>query len=261
MDRVAIVISTFNSGCYLKETIDSCKRQSYKNLEIIIIDDHSSDGTVDYLRTVDGVKVFFNEKNNGISKNLNFAVNQTDANYIIFLGHDDVLPSTHVEVMLKEIKQDPEIAFVHCNAIKIDSDGNILGFARNSGQQIERSKKPLYYLAIDNFIQSCGLLFDREKFVAMGGWDEKYKLYGEWLSYVKFSSKWKIKFCCKTHGYYRVHANSTMKKINDEQKKQIRKYKRFCRDLSYSYLNKCDKDLYLFFKRGMLIAKENINYQ
>lgn len=260
MDKVAIVILTFNSGDYLHETISSCKSQSHKNLEIIIVDDNSNDGTIEYLQSLDGITVIFNHENKGISKNLNSAINQTDAKYIIFLGHDDILPSRHVEVMLKEIKKDPEIAFVHCNALKIDGEGNILGLSRKNNEQIKKSLNPLYFLAIDNFIQSCGLLFDREKFIAMGCWDERYKLYGEWLSYIKFSAKWKIRFCTKSHGYYRVHSNSTMKKINKEQKKQIRDYKKTCRDLAYSYLNGSDKDLYLFYKRGMLIVKENISH-
>ena len=259
MKKVAIIISTYNSGNYLKETIRSCKNQSYKNKEIIVVDDASEDFTVDFLKALKNVKVFLNKRNKGISKNLNFALNKTDADYVIFLGHDDILPFTHVEKMVEEIESDPEIALVHSNALKIDSFGKLLNFSRNSFEQIKKSKKPMYYLSIDNFIQSCGLLLDRNKFLQIGGWDEKYKLYGEWLIYIKIAKQWKIHFCEKTYGYYRVHEKSTMKMINLEQRKEIREYKQFCREVAMSFLDKKERDMRLIFRRGLRVAKESFN--
>ena len=261
MEKIAIIILTFNSAKYLAETIECCKNQSYKNIEIIIVDDASTDGTQDFLNSLDDVSLFFNETNKGISKNLNFAVNQTDAEYIIFLGHDDSLPYTHVEKMLQEIKSDPQIALVHCNSLKIDADGRILALSKDNLEQCRRSNKSMYHLAIDNFIQSCGLIFDRKKYIQIGGWDESYKLYGEYLSYIKFAQRWKIHYCDKTHGYYRVHTGSMMHMINREQKNEIKAYKQLCRNLAMTFLEKNERDLSLILKRGYRFAKENFNYK
>jgi len=261
MEKVAIVILTYNSGEYLYETIASSRNQSYKNIEVIIVDDCSKDGTVEYLNSLNDVVVFFNKENKGIAKNLNFVMNQTDAEYMIFLGHDDILPYTHVEKMLREIKIDNEIALVHCNALKIDSNGSIISLSRNNFVQFKKSKKAMYYLALDNFIQSCGLMIDRSKFIEIGGWDENYKLFGEWLTYIKLAKHWKIHFSDKTHGYYRVHEKSTIRMIGREQKIEIREYKKVCRDLAKSFLDKKYYDLNLMLKRGYRFAKENLNYK
>jgi len=261
MEKVAIIIPTFNSCEYLHETLESCKNQSYRNIEIIVVDDCSTDGTVGFLKSINDIRVFFNKENKGISKNLNFAITQTDADYAIFMGHDDILPCTHVEKMLQEIKTDTEIGLVHCNALKIDTAGGILNLSRDNVEQINKSKKAMYYLALDNFIQSCGLMFDRRKFIEIGGFDENYKLYGEWLAYIKFAKDWKIEYCDKTHGYYRIHPGSTMRMINQKQRSQIREYKKICRDLAKSYLDKKDIDINFMLKRGYRFAKENFNYK
>lgn len=58
MEKIAIIIPTFNSAKYLAETIECCKNQSYKNIEIIIVDDASTDGTQDFLNSLDDVSLF-----------------------------------------------------------------------------------------------------------------------------------------------------------------------------------------------------------
>jgi len=261
MEKVAIIIPTYNSMGFLEKTIESCKNQSYRNVDIIIVDDCSEDNTRLYLRTLDGVKIYLNEENKGLAKNLNFAVGKSDADYFIFLGHDDILPYSHVETMVQEIKTDKGIGLVHCNAIKIDSAGAVLEFSRDNKVQSKKSERAMYFLAIDNFIQSCGMLVDRRKFLEIGGWDESFKLYGEWLCHVKLASKWKIRFCDKTHGYYRVHSGSTMRMINQKQENEIKLYKQMCRTLATSLLDKAEKDISLRVKQGYRFAKENFNYK
>jgi glycosyltransferase involved in cell wall biosynthesis len=254
---VSIIIPTYNSGIYLKQTIESCVNQTYKDFEIIVVDDCSTDGTIKYLRSLDNIKVFERDVNQGISRNVNFGVQNASGDYILLLGHDDVLPCKHIELMMKEFEQDT--GFVHCNALKIDADGKILTLARKPSEQIKKSKNALQYLSVDNFISSCGLIFKKDFFLLFGGWEEKYKLYGEWLSYIKFLQISEIKFCQTSHAYYRVHKKSTMRLINKDQKLAIIEYKNKCRGLAYDCLKNDEKNLLLKLKRGLRVAKENFN--
>ncbi|MBD3843344.1 MAG: glycosyltransferase [Campylobacterales bacterium] len=254
---VTILILTFNSGVYLEKTINSCLTQTYKNIEVIVVDDCSTDGTVQYLESLKGIRLIKREANQGISRNVNFGVQNSSGEYILILGHDDILPCTHIENMIKEFNDD--VGLVHCNAVRIDSGGKILKLERDPSAQLIKTENVMQQLAIDNFISSCGLIFKKEVFMSFGGWDESYKLYGEWLSYIKFSSVSKIKFCETSHAYYRVHNKSTMKMINNTQKIDIQNYKRMCRDLAYNKLSQSEKSLMLRIKRGIRIAKENFN--
>jgi glycosyltransferase involved in cell wall biosynthesis len=246
MEKVAIIILTFNSGKYLHETIKSCKNQTYKNIDIIIVDDCSTDGTIDYLKSLSDINVFYRSENLGISKNINFAVSKTNSRYLVFLGHDDLLAPTHVEKMVEHIETDSDdIALVHCNSIKIDAKGYELGYIFKNDNQIKKTNKPLFYLAINNFLFQGGGIYDRKKFLEVNGWDERFKLYGEWLVYIKIAQKWKISYNTTTHYYYRIHSGSTMKKIETEQKKEVKLYYDLCRNLAFSSLDKNERNLKL----------------
>ena len=128
--KVLIIIPTYNGEKYIKETIDSCLNQSYKNIEVIVIDDCSSDNTVEILRSYDDkIDLYVNRINQGIAKNLNKMLLGRTEDFYIFLGHDDILPKNHVKIMVSEF--DDNTLFVHCNNIVIDKDGKEIG--RNLG--------------------------------------------------------------------------------------------------------------------------------
>ena len=70
---------------FIYETIASCKNQTYPNIEIIVVDDCSSDGTtLEALKPFSGVRLFKNEENLGISKTINFGANQATGDFILF---------------------------------------------------------------------------------------------------------------------------------------------------------------------------------
>ena len=199
-DKVSIVIPTYNSMKYIDETIQSCVSQTHQNIEIIIIDDCSADGTRRYLQTLDNVVYIENKQNEGISKNVNKGVKISTGKYVIILGHDDILPNFHIEKMLDSF--DDDTGLVHCNSIKINPLGDIISLSRKTGVQVRKSKHALKELIKSNYIQSCGLMFRKETFLSFGGWDERYRLYGEWLSYVKFAACSKIEYNSKTFGFH-----------------------------------------------------------
>lgn len=254
---VSIIILTYNSGEWLKDTIGSCFNQTYRELEIVIVDDCSTDGTLDYLRSLKIIKLIERDSNQGIPKNVNCGVKNSQGEYILLLGHDDILPCKHIELMMQEFE--PNTGLVHCNSLKIDPNGNILNLARNPREQAKKNRKALQNLSVDNFISSCGLIFRKSIFLSFGGWDERYKLYGEWLSYIKFLQASEIKFCQASHAYYRLHNKSTMRMINNNQKADIREYKKTCRDLAYNFLLRDERSLKLKLIRGVRIAKESFN--
>ena len=92
---LSIIIPTYNTPIPLiKETIESVKKQFYKNFEVIVYDDASKDENFKkYLERINkgNIKVFLSKKNNGISKSSNMAVKKSKGEYLVFLDHDDTL--------------------------------------------------------------------------------------------------------------------------------------------------------------------------
>lgn len=239
---VSIAIATYNSEKYLAKTIQSCLDQTYiANMEIVVSDDNSSDSTIDIVKSFmvspNPVRLIQHDRNRGFSKNISGAIKAGKGNFVIVLGHDDMLPPQHVERMLKWFTGD-SIGLVHCAATQIDSEGNETPFpARKIETKIRQTKTPMKSLYVSNFIQSCGLMFRRSAFEAIGGWDESFVHGGEWDSYIRYAQKYNFAFATDTCGLYRVHATNITKKLDTEYQIEYQKYVQRCRDKAFALAN------------------------
>ncbi|CAI6150574.1 MAG: hypothetical protein SPLUMA2_SPLUMAMAG2_01781 [uncultured Sulfurimonas sp.] len=254
-NKVSIIIPTYNGEKYIKETIDSCVNQSHSNVEIVVIDDCSSDNTVSILKSYkDKICLYFNESNQGITKNVNKGVELCTGDYFILLGHDDVLLEKHIELMLSEFDED--IMSVYCNSVIIDANNNELSVLLNNDIQNKKIKNPLVHLAVNNFISSCGMIHKTEIFKKFGGWDEEYKNYGEWLFYIKMLRYGKIKYSLKTKSKYRRHDTNITNTFKDKNvKKYLNHYFKDCRVLAH---NEGDFSLFELFLIKVRLLKLTI---
>lgn len=234
INKVSILVATYNAERFIRETIDSCLKQSYKNVEIIVVDDCSSDGTVEILKSYgDKINLTINQTNQGIVKNFNNMTLGLKSDYFIFLGHDDILPKSHIEIMINEFSDDT--VSIYCNSVAINENNEEIKLLLNDDLQIKKIKKPLFHLAIDNFINSCGMIHRTEIFKKIGGWDEKYKNYGEWLFYIKVLRYGNIKYSTKSKSKYRRHDTNITNSFKDKNvKKGLKNYFNECRTLAHN---------------------------
>ncbi len=131
---VSIVIPVYNGEKYIKEAIDSALNQTYKETEILIVNDGSTDGTQEIIRIYEGGIIGFHfiehEKNYGIAAALNTGIENTKGQFIKWLSADDVLETNAVETMMKYALQDrynwhKSIYYSHYHII--DENGNFKG--------------------------------------------------------------------------------------------------------------------------------------
>lgn len=250
--KVSILIPTYNGEKYIKETIDSCLNQTYPNIEIIVIDDCSIDNTVNILKQYDKeIKLYLNEQNQGISKNVNKGVDLLTGEYFILLGHDDLLSKDHVKIMVNEF--DNNTVSVCCNSILINSLSEEFGLLLKDKVQIKKFYQPLFFLSMDNFINSCGMIHKTEIFRRIKGWDERFRNYGEWLYYIKSLKYGKISYTMKIKSKYRRHdtnITNTFKELN--VKKELEEYFLYSREFACksSKFNRIK-----FLKRKLMLLK------
>ncbi|MGS2721760.1 glycosyltransferase family A protein [Paraglaciecola aestuariivivens] len=113
-------------------------KQSYQYIEIFVIDDGLTDGTRELLLAFkDKVTLVFNEKNLGIVKNINQAVDKINSDYFIFLGHDDLLAKDHIKIMVDEFE--PDVVAVHCNSMQINERGEEIELYCDDKKQIAKT--------------------------------------------------------------------------------------------------------------------------
>jgi len=119
--KVTIIIPTYNQEKYLKEAIDSCLKQDYSNLEVIVGDDCSTDGTEnmmkEYLKKHKKITYVKNKKNLGAGINSQYLLdNYVKSKYAMILNHDDYLiKENYISKAVKFFKENPNLSFVWAN--------------------------------------------------------------------------------------------------------------------------------------------------
>ena len=130
-NTVDILLTTYNTNIkYLKLQLDSILNQTYKNFTLIISDDCSTKQEVkevlqEYAKKDDRIKLYFQPQNLGYTKNFEFVLAQSTADYIAFSDHDDIWYLNKIEESLKTLKE-KNVDLVYCDANQIDEKGNIL---------------------------------------------------------------------------------------------------------------------------------------
>lgn len=130
-DKVNILLTTYNTEIdFLKKQIDSILNQSYKNINLIISDDNSSNSELkqilkDYEKQDKRITLYLQENNLGYNKNFEFLLKKSEANYIAFSDHDDVWHENKIEKCLEKLIKE-NVDMVYCNSTQIDENGKIL---------------------------------------------------------------------------------------------------------------------------------------
>ena len=118
-DKISILIPSFNQQEHiLLECVNSCISQTYKNIEIIISDNFSSNNSVNEVKKIKDRRIRIVSPKKFLSMNENFAycASHAQSNFISFLSSDDVLLPTAIERLISSLKQNPEAAFAFGNA-------------------------------------------------------------------------------------------------------------------------------------------------
>lgn len=108
MINISIVMATYNGGRFLREQLDSLYRQSYKPDEVVVVDDCSTDNTIDILKEYHktyGLRYIQNEKNLGVNANFEKALKETKGAYIMFCDQDDFWLPNKIEKMYAKMKE------------------------------------------------------------------------------------------------------------------------------------------------------------
>ena len=118
LPRVSVLMTAYNREKYIAEAIESVLASTYTNYELIIMDDGSSDNTVNIARSFEikdrRVKVFKNETNLGQFPNRNMAATYAQGTYLKYVDSDDVIYPYTLEMMVNNMEQFPEAALGFC---------------------------------------------------------------------------------------------------------------------------------------------------
>ncbi|MGI6722761.1 MAG: glycosyltransferase family 2 protein [Arcobacteraceae bacterium] len=128
---VSVIIPVYNVEKFVQEAIESIQNQTYNNLEIIVIDDCSTDNTYNIVENLaqsdERIKLFKNEKNLKIVKTLNRALSLANGEYIARMDGDDISALDRIEQKVRFLEENKEFDLVGCSMKAIDIDGKQIG--------------------------------------------------------------------------------------------------------------------------------------
>ena len=245
---VSVGIITYNQKEYLKECIESILEQDYPNIEIVIGDDGSTDGTQEMLKAYDKkfpgrFKLILSKNNEGITKNQNKVVNLCKGKYIAWMGGDDLMLPGKIKKQVEYMDSNPNCVICYHNLEVFDSDtGRIIKNFNDKSNSYEGDirvsiKYGTFNGACSNMVRNLGVKFNESVPVA-SDW-----LY--WIDILSYGGT--INYVDKVLGKYRRHDNNVTKKTNSLTQNEtdhlntinilIMKYPKYIKEIKYRASN------------------------
>jgi len=232
-NKVSVIVFTYNSSSYLVQTLDSIKSQTYKNIELIISDDGSSDDTLAiskdwvskngerFCRT----KILSVSKNTGVSANCIRGTTEANGEWIKLLAGDDILEEKCIETFLEislAKKSAVLISNLQCFTSTAQYDYVNLDISENNFFSLSLDEKLEYYIMNPFFLNVPSIFFNRSILEIPNLFNPKYRLLEDQPMFYKIlQSKIDIHFADVKLVNYRIHDSSITGKINPAFQKAL----------------------------------------
>lgn len=189
---VSVIIPTFNRASVVLRAIDSVLKQTYKNFELIVVDDGSSDETEKILAPYVAEKrlQFFKQENKGVSAARNFGVKQSKGEWLSFLDSDDEWLKNKLEKQIELLKQKPDLRLVHGEEIWIRNGKRVnqKKIHQKFGGYIFEKCLPLC------LISPSAVMIEKKLYQEMGGFDEEFIVCEDYDLWLKITSLYEVGF-------------------------------------------------------------------
>lgn len=194
MPKVSVVMAVKNGKPFIEEAIESILNQTFRDFEFIIIDDYSTDGTLEYLESIHDtrIKILTNKENIGLTRSLNKSIRLANGEYIARLDADDLAYPERLKKQIEYLEKHPDVGLLasYCNVI--NESGDILN---NGGHLCTSPEKISAMFLVDNYLASCSVMFRKKIFDTVGGYPEKYRYaqdYALWTQFALYSKVAKL---------------------------------------------------------------------
>ncbi len=223
--RVSVIVPVLNGARWLREALNSILDQTMNDLEIIVIDDGSSDGSPDIARSMceqgeRRVRVFEFD-HGGLATARNRGMERALGDYYALLDSDDAWLPHHLEAAMAAFDNDPDLGLVHANIQRVDEHGAAIGVPKRHWDTAEDAFEAI---ALRHEHVSCPTaVVAREAIEAVGGFDERFNGLGcedrdLWL---RVSERFRIRYLDHVAARYRVHSSSMS--VNRERMDRARR--------------------------------------
>ena len=209
--KISVIMSVYNGERYLSQAIESILNQTLADFEFIIVNDASTDSSLKIIQSYDDerVKIISNEKNIGLTKSLNKAIEQAQGGFIARQDADDISLPNRLEEQLIYFEQHPEIALLGTSIYIIDEKGKILG------------KRDIPADPSKNFFKGSwfahgSTMFKNEVVHALGRYNELFRYCQDYELWLRIAKDYQVRGLAQRLYKLRFHDENVQFKKRDE---------------------------------------------
>ena len=219
---VSIVIPVYNGSNYMREAIDSALAQTYKNIEILVVNDGSNDeGKTKDIALSYGNRIrYFEKENGGASTALNLGIKKMKGEYFSWLSHDDLYDKDKIEKQIEYLKGNSLLGtktIVFSDFATIDKTGKIIRLIKIDYKEIKNNSK---YALLRHYINGLSLLIPKQAFMDYGGFDTELKCTQDYEKWLDFMNSYNFVHVKGIYVSTRMHAKQmgkTSTSVNEEE--------------------------------------------
>jgi glycosyltransferase involved in cell wall biosynthesis len=212
MPKVSVIIPTYNYKQFIQKAIDSVLTQTYKDVEIIVVDDGSTDNTRDIIESKYAHKVaYIYQDNKGASAARNKGIALSHGEYLVFLDADDYFLSSSIEERLTILEDNKSIGWVYSRWQYVDIEGNILEDAfHNAPFAYKKRLRGNIFMDMlsGTLINTSSVLLRRSCAEDTGGFDDRLSAFQDYDFWLRVSHRHQVEYLDKVLVYITAHKES-----------------------------------------------------
>lgn len=197
--KVSVIMPVYNGEQFLKLAIESILKQTYKNFELIIVNDNSTDNSQviveEFKKVDDRIKLINNEKNLKLPSSLNVGFKASTGDYLTWTSDDNMLFPNMLDKLVVELNNGA--SFVYANMDYIDRNGNKMPIQTDRGNDIWR----------ENVVGAC-FMYTREVYEKVGEYDKNAFLVEDYDYWLRVALNYRLSHINEVLYSYRIHDNS-----------------------------------------------------
>lgn len=199
-EKVSIILPTYNGAKYLRQSIDSCLNQTCKNIELIIVDDGSTDKTPEIIKSYHDERIRYirHKKNKGLAHALNTGFAMATGEYLTWTSDDNYYAEDAMESMVVSLRTNKKIDFVYANYYIINGDDKVLQSVRGV---------PSKNLKEWNCIGPC-FLYRRKIYEIIGEYNAESFLVEDYEYWIRIFKRFRMQMLDEYKYWHRLHPQS-----------------------------------------------------
>jgi glycosyltransferase involved in cell wall biosynthesis len=196
MPKVSVILPCYNGSRWISQSIESVLAQTYKDFELIIVDDRSTDNSREIISSYlyDERVHYIYQENRGFSGALNRGIRESRGAFIGFIGQDDLYMPNKLQVQVKYFNEHKDADLIHSNYCSVDSSGRIIRVRDIKIPRFSSKEKLIEYLFINNFIGFETALVKRRCFDKVGLFDERMVGFSDHDMWLRIAGEFNIAY-------------------------------------------------------------------